>query len=356
MLTQFTVTVDGPEDPGTLLACGTAQGLSSSGSQVQGQYSYSAKITPPINYGAIYGAASNNQLAEVYPTGFGVVNVTQPLDLSKLVSWFSTNVSQLDVSNLPGMAGTVTYHTASPTNTSVVASLITGFPSGGQAVAPAAAPTVVNVTVPPSQLPGGANPNAPVLTSILVTPCNRIYSSATGTPPIAEDNYFATGFYSDNSVTDLTNNVTWSVTTASTNGQGTAVFQAPNILQAPQALGNSTLSITATYQGLVGQSQAATAFFVATPPGLTAISPPSGPPGGGNQVKLFGANLGSTSSITVNGVSVPFTVVTSSELLILAMPPSPTGGAATAPIVVTTPGGTATGTYTYNASRLRVRL
>jgi Ca2+-binding RTX toxin-like protein len=70
-------------------------------------------------------------------------------------------------------------------------------------------------------------------------------------------------------------------------------------------------------------------------PSLASFAPSSGPPG--TRVTLTGSNLSGTTAVTFGGAAAGFTVVSATE--VAATVP---GGAATGPITVTTPGGTAT--------------
>ena len=88
--------------------------------------------------------------------------------------------------------------------------------------------------------------------------------------------------------------------------------------------------------------------YVAVPT-VTAISPTGGPTSGGTSVTITGTNFTGATSVTIGGAAVAsFTVNSSTQ--ITATTPAGTAGAAN--VVVTTPGGTGTGTglYTYYAA------
>jgi len=216
-----------PEDPATAVATAVPSSLvpvtAAGGLGVQGQLTYT---TPALSRDNING-------------------LTQALDYTKLVCFSSTNSSAVDVSNLPGLQGTLTFHTATPGNATVTASLLTSFT--GSALNPAWSNTTCTFTT----LPG--TPSTPTLASILVTPDNKVYSVAAS--GFAQDFYFATGFYSDGSVRDLTDNVTWSTANVSVSGGGTPQF-AGNQLQLPQSLGTGNLTLTATFGGQTGLAMA----------------------------------------------------------------------------------------------------
>ncbi|MER6144946.1 IPT/TIG domain-containing protein [Streptomyces sparsogenes] len=73
---------------------------------------------------------------------------------------------------------------------------------------------------------------------------------------------------------------------------------------------------------------------------VTGVSPSAGPTSGGTQVTITGTGLDTTDRVTFNGTPAPFTVVTDTTLTATS-PPSGTEG------TVTSPGGTAAGSFTY---------
>lgn len=79
-------------------------------------------------------------------------------------------------------------------------------------------------------------------------------------------------------------------------------------------------------------------------PAVTGVSPGTGPTTGGTDVSITGTGLAATDQVTFNGVPATFTAV-SDTTLIATSPPS--GQEGTVDITVTTPGGTATGSFTY---------
>lgn len=143
------------------------------------------------------------------------------IDYTPLVAWASSDPSQLDVSNLPATLGQLIFHREVPV-ASVAASLLTGYSAG--------APTSVRGIVP--VLPRGP---APELKSLVLTPNNRVVSGANVV-------LYATGQYSDQTVRDLTGNVTWSAS------QGT--FEG-NVLR---LAGSGTVTVTATVNSTTAQA------------------------------------------------------------------------------------------------------
>jgi len=84
-----------------------------------------------------------------------------------------------------------------------------------------------------------------------------------------------------------------------------------------------------------GSATSAASFIVATPPAVTSLTPTSGPPG--TLVTITGVELGGATAVTFGGVPAAFTVESPTRLT--ATVPA---GALSGPVVVTTPGGSAT--------------
>jgi hypothetical protein len=89
--------------------------------------------------------------------------------------------------------------------------------------------------------------------------------------------------------------------------------------------------------------------YVATPAAVGSISPDQGPATGGTQVTLTGSGFTGTTSVTVGGRSVRFTVVDDRTLTFT----TPAGAAGRAAVVVRDAGGDGTGTFTYTAAASR---
>ncbi|TYZ14344.1 hypothetical protein FY528_01045 [Hymenobacter lutimineralis] len=98
-----------------------------------------------------------------------------------------------------------------------------------------------------------------------------------------------------------------------------------------------------------GDSNPTVLYTVVVPaPTLTAFTPATGPPVGGGTLLVTGTDFGSSPlTVSVAGQPAPLVTVVSSTLLRVTLPPAAAG--TTGPVVVTTPGGTATsaGSYAY---------
>ena len=81
------------------------------------------------------------------------------------------------------------------------------------------------------------------------------------------------------------------------------------------------------------------------PPTVTNVNPPSGPTAGGNSVTITGANLENVSSVTFGSGTASI----SADMSWLDHGDSPRGGTSAGPVTVTvtTPSGSASGSYTY---------
>ncbi|MFE5163679.1 IPT/TIG domain-containing protein, partial [Streptomyces sp. NPDC056697] len=138
-----------------------------------------------------------------------------------------------------------------------------------------------------------------------------------------------------------------SVTIAGTGFSGaTAVRFGPNLatnvvivsstqITARTPAGSGAVQVTVT--GPTGTSTQNVFFLYATvaAPVLTALSPSSGPTGGGNTVTLTGTNLAGATQVLFG--ATPATILTNTPTQITATAPAGTG---TTNVTVTTPGGT----------------
>ncbi len=166
----------------------------------------------------------------------------------------------VSISNVPEDRGAISYlrpGQSFDSNDQGVASVITsssGSPQGSTTL------STTTSMIPFFQLPPFPSPSpsftAPVakLTSILVTPTNRVFEENLPPGGSLNVNFFATGFYDNGTVEDLTFKVTWSVAQGQSTGTGSAVFNpngfatTVNQLRMPQSLNGTELTITASYQ------------------------------------------------------------------------------------------------------------
>ncbi len=87
-------------------------------------------------------------------------------------------------------------------------------------------------------------------------------------------------------------------------------------------------------------------------PTITSLVPNIGPLAGGTTVAINGTNLQNASSVTFGGVAATITGPGTGDTSTLLTVIDPAHGAGSVPVVVTTPGGTATSTFTYAAATL----
>jgi hypothetical protein len=98
------------------------------------------------------------------------------------------------------------------------------------------------------------------------------------------------------------------------------------------------ITATLTAGSLPPASQMATAVFAAvnTPPAVTSVTPPTGPPAGGTPVTITGAAFTGATAVDFGTTPAAFTVVSPIEISAVAPPGQP----GTENVTVTTPQGT----------------
>ena len=112
-------------------------------------------------------------------------------------------------------------------------------------------------------------------------------------------------------------------------------------IQTAVPAGATTGPVSVTTAG--GTAQSSGAFTVVPPPTIASFTPARGPVG--TSVTISGTGLTGATSVTFNGLSATFTV--QSDAAIQAVVPA---GAATGPVTVTTPAGSATSTSNFTVT------
>jgi hypothetical protein len=114
------------------------------------------------------------------------------------------------------------------------------------------------------------------------------------------------------------------------------------VVPAGAAAGSVSVSVTTA-----GGTNNGLSYTYVDAPTIGTPSPTAGPTAGGTAVTIPGTNLTTTQSVTFDGVPAPFSVVSDTEIVAF----TPPGTAGTVDIVVTTSGGSVTGTgaFTYTA-------
>jgi len=236
---------------------------------IRGQWSY----TVEVGYGEVINEFGPNTQDLQFTTSTTDAPVIPP-------SWSvsSDTPSAVSISNVPQERGTITYLRAGQSFNDMdqgVASVITSASGNPQGVTSLSTTTSM---VPFFQLPplpsSAAEFIAPPahLTSILVTPTNRNFEANLPPGGALNVNFFATGFYDNGTVQDLTYKATWSVAQGQSNGTGSAVFNpngflsTVNQLRMPRSLNGTALTVTASYQdpntaGMVSGSAAVETDF-----------------------------------------------------------------------------------------------
>lgn len=167
-------------------------------------------------------------------------------DVTDYVVWSSSNPRAADISNLDdGTAGNITWHPANvePGSTQVT---FTATVYSQPGVQPSASVTLTAAS---------SLPTAPTLQSIVILPDNLLYGM-----PARNEYYQATGFYSDQTAVDLSNQVTWSVVDTSTgaavpsNQAGFTTTQNNLLVIDGNTLRSPNLTIMATLGGVTGSA------------------------------------------------------------------------------------------------------
>ena len=168
--------------------------------------------------------------------------------------------SAVSISNVPQEGGTLTYlKPGQPFQDTDygIATVVTGAsgtPQGSTTLSTTAICTIPFWQLIPLQSSADYNAPAPQLSSILVTPTNRIFEQDLPPGGALDVNFFATGFYDNGTVEDLSFKATWSVAQGQSSGTGSAVFNpngfstTVNQLRMPKTLNGTSLTITASYQ------------------------------------------------------------------------------------------------------------
>jgi len=173
--------------------------------------------------------------------------------------YVSNDESILSVFNVPGLGGVLSSHNATLGSfTESICTSLGGGTNGG----------VITRTMTSQTWDSPVSGTPRTLQAVLITPANSTVSqnSLNGNPAAAQLYCYATALYSDQTFADITNNVTWSITNSTTsnafftnNGMGGLTAEG-NELNLLQALGMTTLTITATYQGTPYSGTVRTSF------------------------------------------------------------------------------------------------
>ncbi|WP_198134517.1 fibronectin type III domain-containing protein [Geotalea uraniireducens] len=140
------------------------------------------------------------------------------------------------------------------------------------------------------------------------------------------------------------------VTFGSTNATSYTVNSATQITATSPAGSAGTVDITVTTAGGTSATGASDQFTYIAAPTVTSISPTSGPTDGSTSVTITGTNFTGATTVTIGGAAATSVTVVNATTLTAT---TPSGTAGVRDVVVTTPGGTGTGTglFTYKASQ-----
>jgi hypothetical protein len=203
------------------LATGVTAGTSSISATLDGVTGSSALTVTGATLTSITVTPTNPSIANGNSQQFtatGIYSDNTDQDLTSQVTWSSSNTAIATISNTSGSNGVATSKSAGTTTITATFGAVSG---------------TTNLTV-----------TAATLTSISVTPSNPTATIET------TEQFTATGIYSDNTVKDLTNDVTWSTQSAliaiisnHTGSKGKAL-----------AVGVGSTSVNATFGGVTGST------------------------------------------------------------------------------------------------------
>jgi hypothetical protein len=303
------------------------------------------KVTFGANEAASFEVISDTSIRAITPPGTGTVavEVTTPSGASATDGSYTyvaaptlTDINPTQVPAGETTTGVVLTGTTLATATSVTIggenAPITGSPTATSVTvtAPNLASGIYDVTVTTT---GGTNANGPTLTYV-GAPVIQNVSPASG-PTTGATRVTLTG-------ENLKING-GAATTVTMSGTGadpvTIVSSSPTqvVITTPaRAAGAETITLSTAHN-----TSATAAFTYVAAPTFSSISPSSGPTAGGQTVVITGTNLSGATAVTIDGDAVSGFTVDSATQITATTPPGTTGAKA---VVITTPGGTATGT------------
>jgi hypothetical protein len=285
---------------------------------------------------------SSTEVTAVTPAGSGTVPVvlTTPGGTATAPNKFTyipaPTISSTGLVPAAGPAGGGTPITITGTNLSGTSSVTFG-PNAATDV------TVVSPTVVTAVSPAGTGSVTVTLTApggTAVAPTQFTYLPAPTGVTISPD-VGSTGGGTQVTIEGL--NLTGASAVSFGSAVGTSVTQVSGTsITAISPPGSGSVIVTVTTPG--GTALAAPEFTYVPGPSVSALTPARGQATGGTAVTITGSGLAGTTAVQFGTTSAQFTDVTATSLIAYAPP-----GTGKVPVVITTPGGTATasGGYTY---------
>lgn len=106
---------------------------------------------------------------------------------------------------------------------------------------------------------------------------------------------------------------------------------------------SGTVDVVVAGVGACGDSELVDGYRYTSSPIIWALSPAEGSIAGGTAVTIEGANLAGVTSVSFGGVDIPFTLVSSTQIVVF----SPADGVGTVDVVADSPYGSATAQFSY---------
>ena len=318
-------------------------------------------LTSPITHASIpYASSANTQflLDNSVVGGDGSLNQTMTNTVAPVIALSAASESSQAGSAITGYkiystGGVITSYSISPSvaGSGLTFNASTGLLSG--TLANDFANTTYTITASNGYSPASSSTyTINYLPPAVPTATTNAASAVTSTSATLNGSINANGastaisfcFASSNAVngsgalTSCTSNPTASVTTtsgaASVTGSVTGLSAGTTYYY--QVIGSNSLGTT------YGSVQS---FQTLSPPTFTSLTPTSGSTAGGTSVTITGTNLSNATSVTIGGTTATVTSNTSTQIVVTA----PSGTAGAKDVVITTAGGTVTGTgsFTY---------
>lgn len=202
----------------------------------------------------------------------------------------------------------------------------------------------LQITIPPHSNPG--NYVLTVVTTGGSVMLDDLWVVVAGAPVISEVSPSA-GSQSGGTLLTITGNYFASTSSVTIDGASVSFTEVSDteITFTTPAHAPGAVAIVVTTPG--GSATASDGYtYTYDPPSITSLNPDSGTILGGTSVEISGANFNDVSDVTIDGDSIDFTVNNSASIT-FTTPAHIAIFDTDVDVVVTTPGGTATKTYTY---------
>ena len=286
---------------------------------------------------------SNTQITAVAPAraaGAATVAVTTPVGIvNATYTYFATPV----ITSLTPLTGSANGGTSVViTGSNFVG--ITGVTFGGTAAPSFTVNSANQITaVTPARAVGVAQVAVTNPAGSAVSPVNYTYFAQPSITSISPN----TGSNVGGTTVVITGNNLTGVTAVTFGGVAATSFTVNSINQITATTPAGTIGTVTVQVVSPGGNATGSYTYSVSAPTITSLNPASGSTSGGNSVVITGTNLLAATSVTFGGTAaLSYTINSATQ--ITAVAPARAAGAVT--LTVTTPGGSATATYTYSTT------